>query len=154
MKTWLNVTLLLLVMLGLTAHEQVASKPACGTPDVVVAVAPNYFPLALATRASGEVVVEVKVDASGLVTSVQPVSGDQVLAAGSMNIARRWHFSLAEDRTSVRTAQLTFVYRLVPRGTLALDLLPIFKPPYRIEVAHEMPDERPLPQSKRSSSNH
>jgi outer membrane biosynthesis protein TonB len=113
-------------------------------PTVITAVAPNYFPSALHSHASGEVVVAVKIAADCSVTSTEAVSGNSVLAAGSMQIAKRWKFAPTKDK-NIRNARLTFVYHLVPRDTPADELLPIFKPPYRVEVVHVLPDETPLP---------
>lgn len=114
-------------------------------PEVILAVAPNYFPLALSTHTSGEVVVEVKINSEGVVTAVRRISGQPILIADSKYVARRWKFASTTDKNCARTARLTFVYRLVPKNTSIDDLLPVFKPPYRVEVAHVIPEEKPLP---------
>ena len=139
------VMLILLVLAAKPARAQEASKSVLDAPAVTVAVAPNYFPTALHSHASGEVVIKVKINSEGSVTSSTVVSGNHVLAAGSGQVARRWKFVPIASKDSVRTARLTFVYRLVPRDTPADELLPIFKPPYRVEVVHVLPDETPLP---------
>jgi TonB family protein len=135
-------------------HAQEASQQV-STPPVTVAVAPNYFPMALNSHASGEVVIEVRVNAEGSVASTEALSGNPVLAAGSRQVARRWKFAPATDKKGIRTARLTFVYHLVPKDTPLDELLPVFRPPYRVEIVHVLPDEERLPQSskKRTRSN-
>jgi TonB family protein len=113
-------------------------------PTVTTAVAPNFPLIALHSHTSGEIVIEVKINSEGSVTSAETVSGSQVLVGSGRHIAKRWKFAPTKDK-SIRTARLTFVYRLVPRDTPADELLPVFKPPYRVEVVHVLPDETPLP---------
>ncbi|HKO60053.1 MAG TPA: energy transducer TonB [Pyrinomonadaceae bacterium] len=110
-------------------------------PEVILAVAPNYFPLALSTHTSGEVIVEVKINSEGVVTAVRAISGKAILIADSKYVARRWKFISTTDKRSTRTTRLTFVYRLVPKGTPIDQLLPLFKPPYRVEVSHVIPEK-------------
>jgi outer membrane biosynthesis protein TonB len=112
---------------------------------VTIAVAPNYFPLALSTQTSGAVVVEVSIDSTGSVTSVEKISGPPILVADSKYVALRWKFAPSADKRSARSARLTFVYHLVPKGAVIEGLRPVFKPPYRVEVFHVIPEERPLP---------
>jgi hypothetical protein len=108
-------------------------------PTVILAVVPNYSPLALSTQSSGEVLIEVKIDSNGSVTDARGISGKPILIGVSKYVARRWKFALS-DNIGVRTARLTFVYRLVPKGTPMEELLPVFKPPYRVEIAHVIPE--------------
>ncbi len=136
------VMILLLVVKGATSGQELKRQDL---PTVTTVVAPNYFPSALHSHASGEAIVAVKIASDGSVTSTEAVSGNSVLVAGSMQIARRWKFAPTKDKNRIRTARLTFVYRLVPRDTPVDELLPIFKPPYRVEVVHVLPDETPLP---------
>jgi TonB family protein len=109
-------------------------------PVVVEAAVPSYSLRALASNAAGEVIVEVRIDSRGLVKSVRTVSGQAILAADSKRTARRWKFAPQTDKATVRIVQLTFVYRLVPRDTPFDQLLPVFKLPYRVEVAHTVPE--------------
>ncbi|HJP94929.1 MAG TPA: energy transducer TonB [Pyrinomonadaceae bacterium] len=138
----LGVLMLMLALKGFTSGQE---PKADDLPAVTTAVAPNYFPTALHSHASGEVVVAVKIASDGSVTSSEAISGSAVLAAGSMQVARRWKFATMKDKNQIRSARLTFVYRLVPRDTPSDQLLPIFKPPYRVEITHVLPDETPLP---------
>jgi outer membrane biosynthesis protein TonB len=111
-------------------------------PNVVIAVAPNYFPLALLSHTSGEVVVEVKINSLGVVTSADAISGNPLLVGGSRQVARRWKFAVISDQKRIRMARITFVYRLVAKDTPIDQLFPIFKPPYRVEIAHVISEER------------
>ena len=115
------------------------------SPAVIAAVAPSYLLMAVHSHATGEVVVTVRLAADGSVISSELVSGNSVLAAGTLHVARRWKFAPATNKDEVRSVRLTFVYRLLPRGTPADELLPIFKPPYRVDVTQVFADERPLP---------
>lgn len=149
MKHKLRVAMLILLVPGLkiSIRAQEPSQLGSHAPAVIVAVAPNYFPTALHSHASGEIVIEIKVDSEGLVSSTEAVSGNPVLAAGSRQVARRWRFAPATDK-GIRTARLTFVYRLVPKGTPTNELLPVFKPPYRVEIVQVLPDQKPWSQSR------
>jgi TonB family protein len=148
MKHHLRVVMLIVLVLTIEAstRAQEDREPVSTPPAVTVAVAPNYFLTALHSHASGEVVVEVRINSEGSVTSTEAVSGTPVLAAGSRQVARRWKFAPARDK-SIRTARLTFIYRLVPRDTPVNELVAVFKPPYRVEIVHVLPDEERLPQS-------
>ena len=74
------------------------------------------FPLiALHSHTSGETVIEVKINSEGTVTSAEAVSGNHMVGS-SRQIARVGSSPPTKDK-SVRTARLTFVYRLVLRDT-------------------------------------
>src|SRR5712691_8290304 len=135
----------LLFVVRASARGQEANKPCPDQTAVTAAVAPTYPLIALSSHTSGELVVEVKIKWDGSVTSVQAISGSPVLAGGSNHVARLWKFAAAADRTGIRTARLTFVYRLVPKDTPTDQLLPVFKPPYRVEITHIVPDDKSFP---------
>jgi len=139
------ILILLLLTAGRLALGQKTLKPSEDLPDVVVAVAPTYFPLALSSHTSGEVVIEVKIDSLGVVISADAISGNPVLVGGSRQVARRWKFVAISDQKRIRVARLTFVFRLVAKDTSIDELFPIFKPPYRVEIAHITSEERVSP---------
>jgi len=129
----------LLVMSAGGASAQGGAK-AAEQPGVVVAVAPNYPPIARASRAEGEVVVEVKINATGKVAAASAVSGHELLRKSSEAAALRWQFAAAPEGKEERSARLTFVY-----STL-LEIRPddpefsvSFSPPYRVEVKFNPP---------------
>lgn len=139
------ILLVLLLTAGGLALGQKTRETREDLPNVVIAVAPTYFPLALASHTSGEVLIEVKINSLGVVTSADAISGDPVLVGGSRQVARHWRFAAISDRKQMRTARITFVYRLVAKDTPIDELFPIFKPPYRVEIAHVTSDERVSP---------
>src|SRR5712691_7149974 len=121
----LRVVMLILLVLAVQAtRAQEVNQSVSTTPSVTAAVAPNFPLIALHSHTSGEVVIEVKINSDGSVTSAEAVSGNQVLVGSSRQIARRWKFAPTKDK-NIRTARLTFVYRLVPRDTPPDELLPI-----------------------------
>jgi hypothetical protein len=135
----------LLLIAGGLARGQKTRETREDLPDVVIAVVPNYFPLALLSHTSGEVVSEVKINSLDAVTSADAISGNPVLVGGSRQVARRWKFVTISDQKRIRVAQLTFVFRLVAKDTSIDELFPIFKPPYRVEIAHVTSEERVSP---------
>jgi TonB family protein len=80
--------------------------------EVVNFVAPEKYPLAaMAVRATGEVVVEVQIDANGQVIGATAIKGHPLLRGVSEKTALKWQFSkaLAESKTVI---QLIFDYRI------------------------------------------
>lgn len=83
--------------------------------------------------------MEVQIAASGQVVEVKAVSGHPVLYRVAGNAARRWLFSPAAEQTKVRTVLLTFMFKFMDEGTPDEDLLPVFEPPYQVEVRRILP---------------
>src|SRR5919205_3047221 len=103
-------------------------------PSVVRAV-PPLFPLpAGGPNATGAVVVEARVAAGGGVVEAKAIRGHPALYHVAEAAARRWLFSPLAGQNEVRTVRLTFVFKLMDEGTPDQDLLPLFEPPYRVEV--------------------
>src|SRR5687767_9693528 len=97
-RPFIKVALVLLVFAFVVASGQsggVPKPPSDAPPAVVSAVAPFFPPIAMATRALGTVVVEVKVDEAGAVTSAEVVSGHLLLKVTCLRAARRWRFAPA-----------------------------------------------------------
>lgn len=128
---------MLLLMGGIVNSGQ---QPASQSPSVVKAVAPFYPAMAATLRISGTVVVEVEIDLHGSATSVRIVDGPELLHKSAENAARRWLFVSADDQASIRTARLSFTFKLMPRDVSPDELLPIFLPPYSVEVRGREPD--------------
>ena len=154
MRIWVIAVVTALVM-ALSAAKLVAKEPREDRPPVVQAVAPAYPPIAATAGAAGTVVIEVQVKADGAVSSARVLDGIGVLAAAASNSARRWIFA-SSDAASTRVVRLTFVFKIMPRNTPADELLPIFMPPYRVEVRATVPEARDSvnrdpPMSKQSS---
>ncbi len=107
-------------------------------PKVVSAAAPVFPLIALAARALGEVVVEVKIDSTGNVISTH-ADGHPLLRKASENAARRWKFAVAEGSSAARTVRLTFVFRESEKKLPESEITPVFVPPYKVEVTHNTP---------------
>ena len=106
------------------------------SPAVIAAVAPVTYPaIARSTRAGGEVVVEVHLDAEGSVLSAKVISGHPLLKRVSEEAANQWKFSSVAAGTKQRAVRLTFAYREVDKGpNPRSEFTTIFLPPYKVEV--------------------
>jgi len=124
---------LLIGLVTFTASAYRSVKPI-ESPKVLAAVAPLYPPIAVAARAMSDVIVEVKIDSAGNVTSAEAVSGHPLLQQAAKIAARRWRFESAEVKSGVGIARLTFVFRITEKDLPEAEITPIFLPPYRIEV--------------------
>lgn len=103
--------------------------------SVVRAVPPVYPPLARAADVSGEVIVEVMVDAQGAVTSANAALGNKLLNMAAEKAASKWRFNALDGKERERKVRLTFQFTLIPsnKGTPD-DLGAIFWPPFKVEV--------------------
>jgi TonB family protein len=108
-------------------------------PSPVQAVAPAYPRIAAAAGASGTVVVEVQLNVDGTVSELRTVEGVGALAAAGEDAALRWKFGSASDQKN-RSVRLTFIFNIMPRATPKHQLLPMFLPPYRVEVRATVPE--------------
>ena len=121
----------LFVLYGLAPSSAGQSEQS---PKVVAAATPFYPPIAMAARAAGDVTVEVKVGADGKVLSAAASSGHPLLQQAGVLAARRWKFEPAVDGARVRTANLTFTFRLNDEKRPLQEITPVFMPPYRVEI--------------------
>ena len=108
-------------------------------PVVISAVAPIFPPVAAAARAIGEVVVEVKINQAGEVTSARTQGSHPLLRKACEIAAARWKFAPVEHAASMRSARLTFVFRMPDKEMPEVEITPVFKPPYRVEVMRNAP---------------
>jgi TonB family protein len=122
------------VTLGLSPSAQVQENAPL---KIEAAIAPIYPQLAILSATGGDVVVQVKINAGGYITSAKVVDGHKLLREASLNAARRWQFSSGE---AGREVQLTFSFRVMPKNTPQIELTPIFKPPYKVEVRRVIPE--------------
>ena len=122
------------VISGASSRAQLFDEPI----KVIAAVAPIFPPVVVASNTSGSVVMEVKIDPAGEVTSVNIVDGHPLLRRikSLESTARRWRFTPEAGDKVLRTVRLTFTFRIVPKGTPADELTPVFMPPYQVEVRH------------------
>lgn len=112
-------------------------------PVIIEAAVPSYSQQALAARAAGEVVLELRISPNGLVKSVRGVSGEPILVGDSKRTAHLWKFAPVDKAIGTRKIQLTFVYRLVSKNTPFDQLTPVFKLPDRVEITHVIPEKEP-----------
>lgn len=123
-----------------TPAEVSAQQNPSSTPSVVRAVAPCFPPVAAIYGAEGSVFVEVGIDSNGAVQSIKIIEGHTLLHYASETVAKRWTFSSDSKQTSLRTVRLTFNFKLMPKGTPTIELLPVFVPPYVVEIRGTKPE--------------
>jgi len=102
-------------------------------PLVSKAVAPASYPfagIARAVAAEGRVVIEVKINAAGDVTTAKPLEGHALLKHVSVEAARQWKFAAGADN---RTARLTFTFIIGKEQRIS------FISPYEIEFIGTVP---------------
>jgi TonB family protein len=108
------------------------------TPSVVIAVAPTYPPIALASGIGGEVKVDITIKADGRVSSAKITSGHRLLREGCEEAAKEWKFAEVTESRAVRRAQITFAFFAAAPRTPGKRLTTVFKLPLRIEITRRM----------------
>ena len=112
----------------------------CGTssekpyPKIVKLSKPPYPAAAQAVRATGEVVVEVKIDREGKVVEAKAVSGHPLLRVASVQAAKQSLFESSENDEQ-REVKLTFVFL---KDLNEKEKIKRYSNPYRIEVIGEV----------------
>ena len=102
-------------------------------PLVIRAVAPAVYPaIARQARAGGRVLIEVKIDAKGKVTSAKAVEGHPLLQKVAEAAATQWQFDSGADGRVVR---LTFTFIVGDGETEKIS----FIPPYEVEFISRRP---------------
>jgi TonB family protein len=129
----------LTIHLALAVAASRPSSQATGSPEVVAAAAPVYPPIAVAARAMSDVVVDVKISPDGHVSAADAVSGHPLLQQAAKVAARRWRFEAADAKSGIRTARLTFVFRISDKQMPDSEATTVFMPPYRVEVTRNPP---------------
>ena len=105
-------------------------------PRLVEAIAPVYPTLALYSSTAGEVKVRLTLDDTGTVTATKVIQGHKLLAAPTEEAAKKWRFAAAR---TVAEVDITFVFRILPRGTADSELTTRFRSPFQIEVRGVIP---------------
>lgn len=120
------------------------SKPQAAEPAAVVAaVAPAFPAIAVVARASGEVVVEVKINNAGEVSTARAKSGHPLLRRAAEAAARRWKFAPAAGPADPRAASLTFVFNISEERKAEVASTPVFFPPYKVQVTSTPRPDKP-----------
>jgi hypothetical protein len=102
-------------------------------PKIVKFIKPAFPQAALAVRATGEVVVAVKIDQTGKVVSAKAESGHPLLRAASEYAARASMFEPSEN-SAEREAKLIFVFLA---GDIEKKNVKRYSAPYRMEIIGE-----------------
>lgn len=121
-------------LIAVTTNAQTQDKV-----PVVKAVAPVYPPFAIAVRDEGIVKADVSVNRKGIVQSVKVSAAPKLLQTVVEIAARKWVFATDESKQVLRTIQLSFHFQIVPGNTPSDELLPVFKPPYEVEIKAKPP---------------
>jgi hypothetical protein len=102
--------------------------------SVVEAVPATYPPLAIVLRAAGKVTVKVEIAPNGRVDSVDALTGPESLRKPAKTAAARWLFNKKGSNKKMRTAEIHFIFELLPQGATSEELLPTFLPPFTVKV--------------------
>ena len=106
-------------------------------PGLLEAVAPLYPMVAVYSSTSGDVVVRVEVDRSGMVVASKTIDGHKLLQSVAESAAKHWRFEPGEGP---RVARLIFSFRILPKEAAQQDTSVRFRPPYNIEVRTIVPE--------------
>jgi hypothetical protein len=106
---------------------------------VLEAVAPIYPATAIATLQEGRTWVDAIIAPSGTVKSIEALEAPRFLQEVIKRAASRWRFIATEDKYHERKVRLFFTFILVTYNTDSIELLPVFKPPYEVEIKARMP---------------
>jgi TonB family protein len=103
---------------------------------------PKYPAVAQATMTSSEVIVLVKIDKDGKVTSSKVESGHQFFSKLSEETAQKWIFSKS-DESDEREIKITFAFTIRNNNSKknnykATKIKVRFKKPYRLEISATM----------------
>lgn len=136
-KQLITVVILALAFASYVLTQAVKSRASSADQlEVVTAVSPLYPPVAKAGLITDDVVVEGSVHPSGVFITTRVVQGHKVFHKAAEEAARRWRFEpyTRPADGKFRTARLTFLFRIMPAETPEAELLPVFYPPYKVEV--------------------
>jgi protein TonB len=95
------------------------------------AVAPQYPPIAVAARVSGEVVVRVSIGPDGTVLKAEVVSGPEMLRISAIQTAKKWKFISGPATNRVSTVR--FSYRLLSEDD-SDEMQIVFFPPNAVVI--------------------
>ncbi|HUQ32492.1 MAG TPA: energy transducer TonB [Pyrinomonadaceae bacterium] len=129
-----------LIFIASVTLNSVGAFAVSDSPAVIAAICPTFPPIARAAHVGGEIQVEVNINAEGEVTSAHATSGHPLLRKSAEKAAKRWQFTTSMESSSKRAAQLTFVFRVMPRCSKSEELTSVFSPPYKVEIRTEKPE--------------
>ncbi len=79
-------------------------------PQVITAIMPKYPIIAVAERASGVVIIDVKLNEEGKVVEAITASGHNLLVAAAKEAALKWIFNPTKKSGKPRSVRLTFIF--------------------------------------------
>jgi len=123
-----------ILALSLFATKVDGTRPQVQEPTVIKAIPAVYPRIATLAKESGTVVIEVQIKADGTVADANVVDGHRLFRVAAQRSARNWVFNSITDPTLSRAARLTFSFKLIPRTVNPEELLPVFLPPYGVEI--------------------
>jgi TonB family protein len=135
MKTTSFIVYLVVTSLALWPYNVAASfQQSSVEPAVVTAVAPEFSPVAALIGASGDVIVEVKIDSDGSVIAAKSLGGRPILSKSAESAALHWRFAPSPNNAGQRMVRLTFTFDVL-RWNNPSPATPVFVPPYHVKVA-------------------
>lgn len=134
----INIVIIAGLYLCVGNAQKFLCQEAESGPSVVSAVIPVYPAVAVATGSQGLVTVVAVVRGDGTVKSVKVRSGPPIFTQLLKLVVSRWKFAPTKGSTT-RSVQLSFIFKLMPAETKSEDLLPIYRPPYEVEVRERLP---------------
>lgn len=135
--TKLTLFALSLLILGFT--DVTCAQKIKSAAIVVEAVAPTFPAVATLTGSEGKVLVHVKIDEDGTVQSMNFGDGLSIFKPVLNLAVQRWRFNAVKKNAGYRKASLSFIFRYVSSEAKPEELLPIFRPPYEIEIRAKRP---------------
>ena len=107
--------------------------------NVVEAIAPVYPPFAVAASQEGTIIAGITISSDGRVAATRISGESEILKRVVDIVVRRWRFNTITGSHRLRTVQVTFIFAIMPAKSPPEDLLPIFRPPYQIEIRAKRP---------------
>ena len=105
---------------------------AVDSPIVISAPLPAYPVEAVVKKASGVVLVDVKISADEKVIEANPITGHQALRESSKKAALMWRFNALESSSVIRSLRLTFIFHEI--SYVEPKEKPEFTSPYQAEI--------------------
>ena len=132
------IALAAVVILSVNVMRAHSAAQSSEQPTVVRAVAPVFRLPEKGPYAVGSVIVEIEVNAAGVVTTAHAVQGHPLLYPAAENAAKRWLFAPISGESKVRSVRLKFIFRIMDDETEA-DLTTVYLPPFEVEVRRVVP---------------
>ncbi len=130
---------ILLMCCCITTFGQQKQEKDAERPKVLSAVAPTFFPFVYNKIGTAEVIIAVKINKEGRVTSTKTISFSKFSDLSLDDTAKQWVFEQSTNQNE-RTANIKFFFRIMSKETEAQDLTTIYRDPYEMEVRSRIID--------------